>query len=1367
MKKVTKGAKKSNNKKTCKILNRKGFTLIELLAVIAVLSLVLSVTIYSVTTLIRNAKEKTYATTINEMEKAAGNYSLEKNDELFFVENSDHSAEYQCITVKNLIDSGFLDNTVVKSRVTDDRMVSVDDYIYLERNIDNKVITKMSYTPTDEDASLICKYSVKNDGYILFSFVPDGWSRVKNGTITYKIKNNGKVADSRNYNYSYTSWNAKNEKDERFSGNSENGNMVTLTGITEYHSFMASITGEGLNGVNNYATVSQFDDIRPKIVLADPVPDTPKIVDATATVAIRIYDVNKEGNKCVPNDCSGISDDIDNNYIKNNIIGDNKLKVYIGTKEINNIKLERVGKTDKYNLTVTASANGELKIEFLDEAIYDNTKEKNYNERTLLKPNIIFDDSELDIDVSNGETIFTPEQKPTLTCSDKYDGFAYYIGPENPTTNNVAFISVANGKYEAERFRISIKKSISEAGKYYFACKNSRDKIKIIEKDYLSYCVVGKLNSNSSKEGEYSNANYTNKIEKCFLGIKGMKLDFTDILSNGTVAREYIVSGSSLDEYKGCSIKKPNDNDNTIASVSYNPVILSENNSTYYLWFNKNRVNIIYNVNGGQLDSDSNDKSYVQNDDGDIITNKTSYLQVIRFGETLGTKGLYNWNYKTRFSISKEGSVAVDGSEYICLQGCDKTNKTFNHDTQYSASDFCNIDNRSCNVKLGVNWTEFTYGVHFDCKYGTCTTADKSNIKYSATVSVTNPWKKIKFNPVANSSSSLTNCENPTIGSAKEYSLKFDGWYKDDKLFGGTKTSNGIKFTGSEIEATKNAKIDLTAKWSINPDTNLSLPTVSRQGCICGWDTTKGTSKWIALSGETYPNEINPNGSATDGNIVVNLYPVCMKTGIDENRCYYNSKDKNDPNNHNEYFITTCEGGNNEKCNYTMKNGVAASGQVLRANLKGEGYAECKYKITYDCKTNGGSSNNSTAEYTYVTDPDLSKQCSKSGWEFVGWNTNKNATSKIAASSIIKKNQTIYAIYKKNITTTYYGENYGISKPTNIDTNSYPGTNFSCTNNNLCTSVCTIYNNQNKCIAITPEISKSGKSFFSGNKYDYGEYDKTKHLWEHSTFGSTSSKNYYVPHDSINDIRYRCIEHDDGKFRLDIYNIIQCDGKTCTYNKHNGLDRSNSVGRSNLMLEMGYNCKAEYYASVSEKCYNGVSTGSGKKADTSKCVKLSLYRSEKMSGSSNNWYYVPDKKCYISGANLSTSFPSSCNSGSSSTSSGSGRYCVTIASNGGTLTSTGSYGSATVCYSSVQYLHPYLDNTFYRQGCHPAGAGGYTTLLDASDNGKYLYVNWACGGNNGVCYSCTSANGLSHWYTYTPTSSCASRAKASVSNCNK
>ena len=60
-----------------KKMGNKGFTLVELLVTLAVISMVLSITVYAVNNAIRKGKEKTYLTTINEIEKAIFNNDYE------------------------------------------------------------------------------------------------------------------------------------------------------------------------------------------------------------------------------------------------------------------------------------------------------------------------------------------------------------------------------------------------------------------------------------------------------------------------------------------------------------------------------------------------------------------------------------------------------------------------------------------------------------------------------------------------------------------------------------------------------------------------------------------------------------------------------------------------------------------------------------------------------------------------------------------------------------------------------------------------------------------------------------------------------------------------------------------------------------------------------------------------------------------------------------------------------------------------------------------------------------------------------------------------------------------------------------------
>ena len=83
------------------------------------------------------------------------------------------------------------------------------------------------------------------------------------------------------------------------------------------------------------------------------------------------------------------------------------------------------------------------------------------------------------------------------------------------------------------------------------------------------------------------------------------------------------------------------------------------------------------------------------------------------------------------------------------------------------------------------------------------------------------------------------------------------------------------------------------------------------------------------------------------------------------------------------------------------------------------------YTVTYDYKTNGGTTSNATSSVYYESSVDLSRSASKSGYEFVGWNTNKDATTGLTSYNMPAKNVTLYAIYKKTLTATF---NYYNSK---------------------------------------------------------------------------------------------------------------------------------------------------------------------------------------------------------------------------------------------------------------------------------------------------------------------------------------------------
>ncbi len=83
--------------------------------------------------------------------------------------------------------------------------------------------------------------------------------------------------------------------------------------------------------------------------------------------------------------------------------------------------------------------------------------------------------------------------------------------------------------------------------------------------------------------------------------------------------------------------------------------------------------------------------------------------------------------------------------------------------------------------------------------------------------------------------------------------------------------------------------------------------------------------------------------------------------------------------------------------------------------------------VTYNATENGGtfgsaSGYSSTATVNYGAAVDVSKTNrygTKSGWTFVGWNTNKDATTALSSYTMGTSNVTLYAIYSKTFTATF------------------------------------------------------------------------------------------------------------------------------------------------------------------------------------------------------------------------------------------------------------------------------------------------------------------------------------------------------------
>ena len=146
------------------------------------------------------------------------------------------------------------------------------------------------------------------------------------------------------------------------------------------------------------------------------------------------------------------------------------------------------------------------------------------------------------------------------------------------------------------------------------------------------------------------------------------------------------------------------------------------------------------------------------------------------------------------------------------------------------------------------------------------------------------------------------------------------------------------------------------------------------------------------------------------------------------------------------------------------------------------------YTVTYDYATNGGSSSSEkTLEVSYGSNADITVTANKDGYEFVGWNTDKDATSGLTTGPKVTNDITLYAIFKKTNTANFYYYSNGATANEKVS--------------------CTVYNNQASCDYKLPtKVSESSGP--DGTTYK-GVSNKVSSTTLTTTYPSTSA-NYYA-----------------------------------------------------------------------------------------------------------------------------------------------------------------------------------------------------------------------------------------------------------------
>ena len=154
-----------------------------------------------------------------------------------------------------------------------------------------------------------------------------------------------------------------------------------------------------------------------------------------------------------------------------------------------------------------------------------------------------------------------------------------------------------------------------------------------------------------------------------------------------------------------------------------------------------------------------------------------------------------------------------------------------------------------------------------------------------------------------------------------------------------------------------------------------------------------------------------------------------------------------------------------------------------------------KYLVKYDCETNGGRETPSILHNQYLSSGsaiDLTPQCEKAGYTFIGWNTNKDATTKLNSSSVSSSDVTLYGLYKKDVTVKFYKNNASTQDNSSDE---------------FITKSCTMYNTSKTCNITSPTIVGSDNT---PTVVGYNTSSSaTTSSWNHNTSNAVSANAIY------------------------------------------------------------------------------------------------------------------------------------------------------------------------------------------------------------------------------------------------------------------
>ena len=240
------------------------------------------------------------------------------------------------------------------------------------------------------------------------------------------------------------------------------------------------------------------------------------------------------------------------------------------------------------------------------------------------------------------------------------------------------------------------------------------------------------------------------------------------------------------------------------AGASYN----GNANLTLYAQWRINKVYIKLDANGGSVRGSTTYGSCRTNNNliGCSWNSPKELFHTIDYGDSLDSAGLANYNNSDYLYITKDGYFAYASETWICdsSSGCSTVGRTFDQDTAYKASDFCDASNGDCTVTLKVNWKAINKTINdWRChdKYSYFITYCEPNhmCEYTAVAYKENGESYFKH-AVGKIDSTTLNVSSCFLDSINDYRCNSNGKYYITKC--SETTCNYTEFNGSSASGT-------------------------------------------------------------------------------------------------------------------------------------------------------------------------------------------------------------------------------------------------------------------------------------------------------------------------------------------------------------------------------------------------------------------------------------------------------------------------------------------------------------------------------------------------------------------------------------